>query len=94
MPQIDNCTITPSTRVYFIRANDGYVLHDRLLDIVEYDPYTNEEISRIPCFTEANCSCALSYDWEANPREFYAVLKTEVPEGSEIYEVETDHEIA
>ena len=97
MPQIANCTITPRElngvlKYYFIKANDGYVLHDRVLDIVETDLFTNEEISRIPCFTEATCSCSANYDWDANPREFYAVLKTEVPEGSEIYEIETDHE--
>lgn len=94
MPQIANCTITPSLRVYFIEANDGYVLHDRELDIVTENPYTGEEISRIPCFTETSCAVALDYDWEANPREFYAVLREEVPEGSDIYEVETDHETA
>lgn len=97
MPHIENCTITEFyvsgvLRAYKIKANDGYVLHDGVLDIVETDPWTNEEVSRIPCFTEATCSCPASYDWDANPREFYAILKTEVPEGSEIYEIETDHE--
>lgn len=81
MPQIENCTITPYYHsvtgqhiAYYIKANDGYVLHDRTIDIVETDPYTDEEIRRIPCFTEAICSCSASYDWEANEREFYAKL--------------------
>jgi hypothetical protein len=81
MPQLENCTITTSSsgRVYFVKANAGYLLHDREIDIVEIDNFTNEEISRTPGYTSATCSVPVSYDWEANPREFYAVPRDSVP---------------
>lgn len=84
MPQIENCTITgfyigDVLRAYRIKANDGYLLHDRELDIVDIDPFTEEEISRVAGFTGGTCSCGYNYDWTANTREFYAVPANEVP---------------
>lgn len=84
MPEILNCTITPFYKnetiyAYFIQANEGYLLHDRALDIVETHPVTDEELSRLAGFTGGTCSCGYNYDWETNPREFYAVPETEVP---------------
>lgn len=79
MPYIENCIVTPfynSANVlygYFIKANEGYVLHDRLIDIIKTDPETNEELSRQPGYTSGKCSCMVNYDWETNEREFYAV---------------------
>lgn len=86
MPQITNSTVTPyysqtsgELITYQIRANYGYVLHDSELDILDIDPFTEEEISRLAGFTSATCSCSADYDWEANPREFYAIFESEIP---------------
>jgi hypothetical protein len=66
---------------YYINANEGYVLHDNTLDEIIYDDFTGEPTGEvIRGFSEGTKSCGANYDWEANPREFYAVLRTEVPE--------------
>lgn len=99
MPQIENCTITPfynSANIlyaYFISANEGYILHDRDFDIVETNPVTNEELSRMAGYTSGRCSCMANYDWEVNEREFYAVLRNEVPENQIFGGGDNDHEV-
>ena len=71
---------------YTIKAVDGYVLHDNTLDYQSTDPETGE-----PLFDEngnelitlgyatGTKTCAASYDFVANPREFYTVPENTVP---------------
>lgn len=68
-------------RGYFINANDGYVLHDNTLDSYDYDEFTGEPIGEpVLGYSEGTKSCGTNYDWGANPREFYSVLRSAVPE--------------
>lgn len=79
-------------RAYEITPNDGYVLHDKGRDWTEIDPETEEEVLKLG-FTAGYASCAASYDFVANPREFYAVLATSVP-ADQIFGVgNNDHEV-
>lgn len=66
-------------RVYTIKANDGYLLHDKELDFYPADENGDMSTEVTTGFTPAQCSCAASYDFTANPREFYAVLESSVP---------------
>ena len=66
-------------RNYQITANEGYVLHDKDMDMPIYDETYTYEIGVTLGYSAGTCSCGKNYDWEANPREFYAVLRTEVP---------------
>lgn len=61
-------------RVYTIKAADGYVLHDKALDTDEYDENFEPTGNVILGYTTGTCSCAASYDFTANTREFYAVM--------------------
>ena len=81
--------------MYRITPNEGYVLHDKNLDIYEdldEDGNPTGELIALG-FYAGTKSVRYDYDFTANPREFYAVLATEVPEGSEIFNVEPDHEV-
>ena len=64
--------------VYRITPIAGYVLHDKGRDFTEIDPITSEEVIRLG-YTSTSTSCPANYDFEANPREFYAVLASDVP---------------
>ena len=63
---------------YAITPVDGYVLHDQKRDWYDIDPETEEEILMLG-YTTGTASCAVNYDFVANPREFYAVLASSVP---------------
>ena len=81
---IENATVRKVLRdgvagSYYIKANDGYVLHDNTLDTNIYDENYENVIGTNPGYSPGTCSCGINYDWEANPREFYAVLRSEVP---------------
>ena len=66
---------------YWIRPCEGYVLHDKNLDQDVFDPVTWEPTGEVLLgFTPLLSTTMIDYDWETNPREFYAVLRTEVPE--------------
>jgi hypothetical protein len=68
-------------KTYLITPNEGYVLHDNTLDECEYDPETGELIRVVNLgYTDNTTTCGYNYDFAANSREFYAVLRTEVPE--------------
>ena len=68
-------------RTYNIKANEGYVLHDNTLDTTIYDDETDEPTGEVILgYSEGTKSCGINYDWDANPREFYAVLRSSVPE--------------
>ena len=77
-PLIENTTMQKNFKdgvatTYYITPSEGYVLHDKMLD---------DEIDGVLVlgYRTATASCPVSYDFTANPREFYAVLASEVPE--------------
>lgn len=79
---------------YRLTPNEGYVLHDNMLDTEEIDPETLEPTGNIILgFYAGTRSVPASYNFTVNPREFYAVLENEVPGNSMIFNVEPDHEI-
>ena len=78
--------------VYIIRPISGYVLHDHARDWTDIDPDTMEEIPVLG-YTRGMATCAANYDFEANPREFYAVPEDSVP-ADQIFGVTPDHELA
>lgn len=62
---------------YYIIPNEGYMLHDKVRDTVEYDEETMRETGNVILgYARKIVSCSADYDFTANPREFYAVLKT------------------
>lgn len=65
-------------RTYNITPIDGYVLHDNAGNWSEFDEITGEEIVK-QAFYVGTCSCAASYNFATNPREFYAVPADGVP---------------
>lgn len=80
-------------RAYEITPNDGYVLHDNLLDMEATDPENGEPTGEIILgYYQGMRSVAASYDFVANPREFYAVLRSTVPEDN-ICGAGADHEV-
>lgn len=64
---------------YAIAPVEGYVLHDNAMDYPLFDDNGNETGEIVQVFTEGTCTCAASYDFTANPREFFTRLKSEVP---------------
>jgi hypothetical protein len=66
-------------KTYRITPVSGYVIHDKNRDMPEYDP-----VNMMPTggtvlgYTRGTASCAANYDFAENPREFYAVLESEV----------------
>jgi hypothetical protein len=66
-------------RTYLITPNEGYILHDNI------DEYEDEFGERTLHFARGTCSCAANYDFDANPREFYAIPESEAPENAYIY---------
>lgn len=79
---------------YLITPNENYVLHDTYCDsYAEYDENGNGIGEAILGFYSGTRTVAASYDFTANPRQFYAVLRTEVPEGSGIFSVPNETEI-
>ena len=65
---------------YTIAPNEGYVLHDNLLDNYEdYDEQENPIGELILGYYSGTRTVAASYDFVTNPREFYAVLESSVP---------------
>ena len=74
---------------------EDYVLHDKNLDGYEdYDENGNGIGEVILGFYAGTKTVRHDYDFVINPREFYAVLETEVPDGAEIFNVPSgDHEV-
>ena len=65
---------------YRITPNEGYVLHDQKRDwYTEFDEFGEPIGTPTLGFTRGTASCEATYDFTANPREFYAVLETNVP---------------
>ena len=79
-------------RRYEITPNNGYVLHDNAMDWMENNPETLEGTLKLG-YTTGTCTCIASYDFAANPREFYAVPASSVP-ADQIFGVgEPNHEV-
>ena len=94
---IENTTMRKSFldgvhRTFVITPVDGYVLHDKARDWTDIDPITGEEVL-YRGYTTGTASCAASYDFTANPREFYAVPESEVPADQIFGGGDNDHEV-
>lgn len=78
---------------YGIKANEGYVLHDNSLDEEEINEETYEPTGNIILgFYRGTRTVNYNYNFIANPREFYAILETELPENSRVCDVgNNDH---
>ena len=63
---------------YALKAVEGYVLHDSRGCWTEIDETTGGEVIK-HAFYGGTCTCIASYDFTANPYEFYAILENEVP---------------
>ncbi|MBR3802489.1 MAG: hypothetical protein IKK37_03460 [Clostridia bacterium] len=71
-------------KVYTVKANDGYILHDNNCDMPEYDEETWEETGKIILGFRPStytATCAANYDFVANPRDFYAIPRNKNSEG-------------
>ena len=93
---IANTTMTRNFKdgvamTYSIRPVDGYVLHDKAADWTELDEETGDEITKLG-YTRGEASCAVSYNFVTNPREFYAVPEDSVP-ADQIFGAGNDHEV-
>lgn len=78
---------------YLITPNENYVLHDTLCDsYAEYDENGNGIGDPILGFYSGTRTVRYDYDFTENPRQFYAVLRTEVPSGSGIFSVPNETE--
>ena len=74
-----------------ITPNEGYLLHDKLYDEPVMDEVIMEETGKVILgFRKSTATVPVNYDFELNPRQFYAVLETEKP--SEPVEVAGDGE--
>lgn len=61
-----------------IIPNEGYILHDKNLDMYTEFDAAGSGIGEITLgFNDGITSVRYDYDFDANPREFYAVLKTD-----------------
>lgn len=75
-------------RQYGITPCEGYVLHDKDLDFYDsYDDDGNGVGEPHLGFYSGERTERYDYDFTVNPREFYAVLMTDIPEGAEIFNV-------
>ena len=73
-------------RTYYITPAAGYVLHDK-----NYDDTTVTPV--VLGYRTSTASVAASYDFTANPREFYAVPADSVPADQIFGGVNNDHEV-
>lgn len=78
---------------YRITPVDGYVLHDNTVDYTDINHDTMEEIPKLG-YKRGTATCAASYDFVANPREFYAVPEDSVPADQVFGGNNNDHETA
>ena len=85
---------TNELRFYEIAPVDGYVLHDQTLDTPEFDEELMEETGNIlPGYTPGSITVPHNYNFEANPRQIYAVLRTTVPENQIFGVDDKEHEV-
>lgn len=78
---------------YRVYPNEGYVLHTAGYDEHIYDEETGEETGEIiPGYVDSFIVLNRMYNFETNPLEIYAVLKSEVP-ADRIFGVDNDYEV-
>lgn len=66
---------------YYIAPAEGYVIHDKMYDEEVIDDETHEPTGEIRLgYTGGTISVGANYDFVANPREVYAVLRSTVDE--------------
>lgn len=78
---------------YELVPSSGYVLHDKSSDTyLENVEIYNEETGEFEVITKTilgfvsgSTSCAANYDFTANPREFYTILREDAPEDAVIF---------
>lgn len=96
-PLIENTTMVRCVEVgnYQITPIEGYALHDKGMDSYYYDPDLMETTDQLILgFRLSTAGVGPNYDWTANPREFYTVLLSQLPENSELFGgVDNDHEV-
>ena len=68
---------------YRITPNEGYKLHVKGRDQDNVDPVTGERIFKLG-YIGTTVSFDASYNFEENPQEFYAVLKENTNEDTNI----------
>jgi hypothetical protein len=85
---------------YFIQPIEGYVLHDKNYDNDIIEEGTDENGNPIDIvvgvelgYRTSTTNVAANYDFVANPREFYTVLRSEVPEDNIYGGGDNDHEV-
>ncbi len=66
---------------YKIKPADGYKLHAKGFDIEIYDE-AGRFVETKKRYTKVFVTCGVNYDFEANPREFYAVEDSPEIDGS------------
>lgn len=82
-------------RNYNVQANEGYILHDKELDFTRLVDFETMETALYLGFTTTICSCVRTYDWDANPREFYCVPNDGTIPSDQIFGgANNNHEIA
>lgn len=85
-------SVTGQQKKYRITPNNGYVLHDKSYDIPVFDEITGEETGEVILgYRTSTASCTIA-QFNSNFYEFYAVLRTEVPE-NQIFGTGNDHEV-
>lgn len=79
---------------YYVYPCEGYVLHSTTLDDPVYDEETGEETGEVILgYRDSFVALTRNYNFETNPLEIYAVLKSSVP-ADRIFGVgNNDHEI-
>lgn len=71
----------------------GYVLHDSFSDYPGLDPETGDQIPVLG-YVRGTISIGANYDFTANPREFYAIPESDVPDPeNQIFGGNNDHEV-
>ena len=67
-------------KVYCITPNENFMLHDNTYDTHEYNEDMTEIVNTILGYRTSTATCSVNYDFTANSREFYAVLRSEAKE--------------
>lgn len=85
-------SVTGQPKKYEITPNEGYVLHDNSYDTyAEYDDEGNGIGEKTLGYRTSSASCSIA-QFNSNYYEFYAVLRSEVPE-NQIFGTGNNHEI-
>ena len=80
-------------RNYLFTPIPGYVIHDNESDYMGLDPVTGEDVLVLG-YTRGTVTCGANYNFTANPREFYAVPESDVPDPeNQIFGGGGNHEI-